>query len=344
MRTACIAALAFVVGYSPSLRAQDAGSQHTAPVLKVTSNLVLTDVLVEDRKTGQVLGPLTAEDLILREDGVPQQIQYLSSDTLPLSIIFLFDLTDTVRPVLKPLAASANTVLARLRPQDEAAVMVFYSTTKLLQGFTCDHDLLAKAIETASTMKSREATFLNEDVFQAVGVSRQATVPDSRHVLLFFTDGSSNVPSAAMKKMYGKSAPEQLHTETEAMNELLRSGAAASALIERSAITDLDITTRYLPPLGPLMRLGGAPGDVRKYAERSGGVVMHSGKEEAATKLSELIDEMRNRYTLGYRPPATQPNGKFCRIEVELTPHFYAAHLGLKPKMLAIRARTGYYR
>lgn len=71
---------------------------------------------------------------------------------------------------------------------------------------------------------------------------------------------------------------------------------------------------------------------------------MHSNKEETATKLAELIDKMRNRYTIGYRPSAVQPNGKFCRIDVELTTHFYAAHPGLQPKMLAIHARTGYYR
>lgn len=344
MRTACIAAVTFLVCGSLTPRAQNAGSQLAAPALKVTSNLVLTDVLVENRKTGEVVGPLTVGDLALREDGVPQQIEYLSSDTLPLSIVFLFDLTDTVRPVLKPLAASARTVLAQLRPQDEAAVMVFYSTTKLLQGFTRDHDLLVKAIETASAMKSGEATFLNEDVFQAAEVSRQATVPDSRHVLLFFTDGTSNVPSTFMKKRYGKSAPDRLHTETEAMEGLLRSGAVASALIERSGMTDFVTSTMYLPPVGTLMRLGGAPGDVRKYAERSGGVVMHSNKEETATKLAQLIDEMRKRYTVGYSPSVAQPGGKFCRIEVELTSHFFATHLGLKPKMLAIHARTGYYR
>jgi VWFA-related protein len=343
MRADSIASLILLASCA-TVCAQPAEAPEPTPTLKVTASLVLTDILVEDRNTHQAAGPLTAEDLFVREDGVPQQIQYLSSDTLPLSIVFLFDLTDTVRPVLKPLAASARTVLDRLRPQDEAAVMVFYSTTQLLQPFTRDRDLLAQAIEKASAMSSREATFLNEDVFQATEVVRQATMPDSRRVLLFLTDGTSNVPSAPMKKMYGKSAPERLHTESEAIDALLRSGAAASALIERSALSDIDITTRFVPPLGPLLRMGPSPGDVRKYAEQSGGIVLHSAKQEVAGAMAELIDAMRSRYTLGYRPTAVQPEGKLCRITVELTPHFFAAHPEVAAKTLTIHARKSYYR
>jgi VWFA-related protein len=314
------------------------------PTLKITTNLVLTDVLVENRKTHQAVGPLTPEDLALTEDGAAQQIQYLSRDTLPLSIVFLFDLTDTVRPVLKPLAASARTVLDQLRPQDEAAVMVFYSTTQLLQGFTRDHGLLASAIDKASAMSTPEATFLNEDVFQATEAVRQAKLPDSRRVLLFLTDGTSNIPSPMLKKMFGKSAPERLHTEPEAMDALLRSNAAAAALIERSALSDIDVTTRFVPPIGPLMRMGPDPGDVRKYAQQSGGMVLTAATRGVAAKMAELIDVLRSRYTLGYRPSATRPDGTFCRIEVKLTPQFYAAHPGLTAKMLAIHTRSGYYR
>jgi VWFA-related protein len=312
--------------------------------LKIDADLVLTDVLVEDRTTHLPVGSLTAEDFQVREDGVAQRIEYLSHDTLPLSIIFLFDLTDTVRPVLKPLAAGARTVLDQLRPQDEAAVMVFYSTTQLVQPFTRNHALLAAAIDKASGLTTREATFLNEVVFQATEAMAQASVAQSRHVLLFLTDGTSNVPNAALRKLYGKSAPARLHTEPEAMDALLRSGTVAAALIERSALSDMDISTRYMPPFGPLMRIGPDPGNVRKYAEQSGGIVLNSSKQQVAARMAELIDELRSRYTLGYRPTPTQPSGKLCRIDLELTKHFYNAHLDLTAKKLAIHSRTGYYR
>lgn len=60
--------------------------------------------------------------------------------------------------------------------------------------------------------------------------------------------------------------------------------------------------------------------------------------------MAELIDEMRSRYTLGYHPSATQPDGKFCRITLEPTPHFYSTHPGLTPKMLILHSKSGYFR
>ena len=54
------------------------------------------------------MGELQRSDFRLSEDGVPQTITYFSQDRLPLSVAFLFDLTDTVRSALKPLAEGAR--------------------------------------------------------------------------------------------------------------------------------------------------------------------------------------------------------------------------------------------
>ena len=74
---------------------------------------------------------------------VPQNISYFAHDRLPLSVVFLFDLTETVQPILKPLAEGARNILSHLRPQDEVSVMVFSSHTELLKDFTTDRTLAA---------------------------------------------------------------------------------------------------------------------------------------------------------------------------------------------------------
>jgi len=68
-------------------------------------------------------------DFRLYENGVLQRISYFSQDELPLSVVFLFDLTDSVRPVLKPLAegaykdaVSAGLQLAKVEYQVEGEV------------------------------------------------------------------------------------------------------------------------------------------------------------------------------------------------------------------------------
>src|SRR5712672_2211248 len=75
------------------------------PVIRVSVDLVVVDTQVAHKKTGRPIGGLKREDFEVFEDGVRQEIVAFSQDRLPLSIVFLFDLTDTVRPVLKPLAS-----------------------------------------------------------------------------------------------------------------------------------------------------------------------------------------------------------------------------------------------
>lgn len=313
------------------------------PTFSIRSELVLTDVFVTYGKNSRQVGPLTADDLLIREDGTPQQIRTFTHDSLPLSVIFLFDLTDTVRPVLKPLAAGAQEVLAHLRPQDEAAVMVFYSTTRMLQPFTHDHTLLAQAIEKASWMKTGEGTFLNEDVYQATEAMAQTTVPESRRVLLFLTDGTSNIPSPEAQRTIGRSAPKRLHTEAEATEALLHSGAAVFGLIEESALTDM-VVAASLAGGGPLINMLTHPGNVHRYAAESGGIVLDSDRRKVAAQMGEMLDALRSRYTIGYVPSASRKGGEFRRITVSLTPHFFATHPEFKRRGLVVHSRVGYYR
>ena len=69
-------ALMGLLGVMP-MAAQDqapATDTQTAYTLKVDSDLVLTNVVVRDRKTGEVVRGLTANDFQVQENGKPQKI------------------------------------------------------------------------------------------------------------------------------------------------------------------------------------------------------------------------------------------------------------------------------
>ena len=74
-------------------------------------NVVLVDVQVLSKKTRQPVSSLTPRDFAVYEDGVQQRIILVNHDEFPLSVVFLFDLTDSVQPVLQPLAEGALTAL-----------------------------------------------------------------------------------------------------------------------------------------------------------------------------------------------------------------------------------------
>src|SRR5258707_5493948 len=149
LRLNLLISIACLLSYAAN--AQDAAATSEAPqVLRVNVRLVMVDAQVLTRKTGRAISSLHAEDFQVYEDGVQQPITSFSQDELPLSVGFLFDLTDSVRPVLKSLAGGALQALKRLKPEDEVAVMVYAASTQLLQDFTTDRELAAKAIEKAS--------------------------------------------------------------------------------------------------------------------------------------------------------------------------------------------------
>src|SRR5215472_12041667 len=53
---------------------QNSDSQNQSFTLKVNSDLVLTNVIVRDKKTGEVVRGLTAKDFTILENGKAQQI------------------------------------------------------------------------------------------------------------------------------------------------------------------------------------------------------------------------------------------------------------------------------
>jgi VWFA-related protein len=312
------------------------------PVIRVSSQLVVLDALVENGKTGNLVDNLEIKDFQVSEDGIPQSISYFSHDQLPLSVVFLFDLTETVQPTLKPLARGAYEMLSHLKPQDEVSIMVFSSHTELLQGFTTDRALASAAIERASEMKSREGTFIHEDMYEAIDQAGKSTAPESRRVLVWLTDGTANFENSLTQKTIGQQAPARLHTKEEATTKLLNSGVVVAALIDRSAKTDAFMAVADISPVSFIA--GGRIGDINKYADVTGGPVLKSSKKEVAARLSELIDQLRGRYTLGYKPSTSKPAGTFCKLQVTLTSAAYHEHTNARKGDLLVRSKRGYYR
>src|SRR5437773_1254396 len=120
MRTRLFHGLWFALLGACSLASQDVPlPSDEIPVFRTSTELVLLDAQVVHKKTKTTTGSLTKSDFQVYEDGVVQEIKFFGRDQLPLSIVLLFDLTDSVRPVLKQLGAGAKTALTHLKPEDE---------------------------------------------------------------------------------------------------------------------------------------------------------------------------------------------------------------------------------
>jgi VWFA-related protein len=302
--------------------------------IHVDTQFVLLDALVENKKSGAPLDTLSAKDFELSEDGVPQTISYFSRDQLPLSVVFLFDMTETVHAALGPLAQAALQVLGHLKREDEVAVMTFSSRADLMQGFTTDRKLAAEAVRTASWMADVEGTFLDEDMFEAVEQVMKAKA-GNRRVLVWLTDGTANEENGFTRATIGQHAPAHLHSRQEAMTRLLQSGAVVSVLIDRTAETYHAITA---PGRGTRV------GDIDEYARATGGPVLSAGMKEVPENLALLIDRVGARYTLGYKPTIAESQGRFCKLSLRVRPEFLSEHPEVRKQGLVVMTRSGYYR
>jgi VWFA-related protein len=308
------------------------------PTFRATTELVLVDVQVQHRKTKTAAPPLQPQDFQIYEDGVRQEIKSFSRDQLPLSLVLMFDLTDSVRPVLRRLAAGAKSALLHLKPEDEVAVMSYAASASLIADFTRDHGQTIAAIEKAAGEKSDEAAFFNEAVYRAAMQLHQSGNPMGRRVIIWLTDNLPNVPTEWMRAHAGASVTKGgLHTEQEAVRALHESGTVVAPLLLR----DLKMMPLYalMGAFEAPWRGSHPPGDANKYAEWTGGLVMKLGGKQVEERLADLIDELRSRYTIGYRPSEIKAPGTLCKLRVVLAPDG-----PLRPKEWNVLARAGYYR
>jgi VWFA-related protein len=308
------------------------------PVFRLDVRVVQVDAQVLSKKTRHVTRSLTQDDFQIFEDNVPQKISSFSQDKLPLSIVILFDLTDSVRPVLKSLAEGALEALEHLKPEDEVTVMVYAAATRVLQPATTDRALAVAAIKKASRMESDEAAFFNEGIYQAAEELTRGQNPSSRRVIVWLTDDVPNVPSEnSIPPRYRRSLKGAMpHSQKEAMLELLRTSTVVCSLVKES---DLSVEGAQGFMSHPAERMLYPPGEVSKYAAATGGQVIEYKKKNLKDKLAALIDDLRMRYSLGYHPTEQKPKGKYCTIKVKLSPET-RKQLG----NVVVEARQGYYR
>ena len=314
------------------------GQDDAAAIFRTTSQLVLLDVQVLRAKTQTSTGGLEAKDFEVYEDGARQEVSVFGRERFPLSIVLLFDLTSSVHGVLRRLADSAENVLQHLRPEDEVAVMSYSASAQLVDGFTTDRQRTATAIGRAAAMKSGEAAFFNEAVFQAARQLEQSHTATSRRVVLWLTDNFPDAPSGFMRSHYGKSlkgAPP--HTEAEAIRALHESGTVVTALLLKDPLAMMWAEALYAAE-GPA-RLKYPAGNAHSYAEITGGVSPGMRGKNVEERLAEAIDGLRSRYTIGYRPANARPAGTFCRVHVAL-----AAGGPLRSQEWKVLVRQGYYR
>jgi Ca-activated chloride channel homolog len=285
-----------LLAFSPLFAAAQSTTLH------VEVKLVSVFVNVTDRN-GALVGGLKKEDFAVFEDGRPQQIAVFERQSeLPLALTLAIDTSGSVRKDMSDEAAAARRFVHDiLRPQDQMSVLEFATTVHQLTPFTNKEAQIDHAL---GELHADWATALYDAIYQGSDALGQK---DGRKVLVIVSDGDDTVKDLD----YG-----------QALEEALRNEVMIYTIID-------------VPIAASAGRDIGGEHALITLAEQTGGKHFYVDEGGLDKAFSQVSDDLRTQYLLGYYPRNQVPGTEFHRLNVTIP---RAAQGDFN-----IRHKTGYY-
>jgi VWFA-related protein len=156
------------------------GSQ--TPVFTSRRDVVRVDVLVTER--GRAILGLQAPDFTVTDNGVPQRVEFVSFDELPLNVVLAFDASGSMDgPRFEDLRAAGHALIDLLRPDDRAGFVSFSHAVSLGSDLTLDRTAVRAALDRSAAWGQ---TSVVDAAFSGLVVGSADT---GRSLVLVFSDG-----------------------------------------------------------------------------------------------------------------------------------------------------------
>jgi Ca-activated chloride channel family protein len=295
------------VGINPAMPNRDSVAGIKAEVVKVDVDLVRVEALVLQKNTARVVGNLNQADFVISEDGTKQSITHFSQDTLPLSVLLLIDRGGCLDPFGEDVHHAAREALARLKPEDEVAVMTYHNTTELLEGFTRNRIGIEQALNRVPPHDEHADHCLNTAFSEAANYMEKAVNPAGRRVVILITGVTRNFDCTN-----GPSGREAKH-------EIFESGSVVCGLIPKSGEQKAeDNIMVWATRVGGLFKVKSM--NIRELAEETGGEVLEDKPENLDSAFNTLVSHLRSRYSLAFVSSNKKRDGSVRKLKIELAP------------------------
>ena len=316
-----IAALALTLLPAAAVRAQQPDDLPPPPpsagnVLSVQVRVVAIAALVRD-SGNQLVNTLNKEDFTLLEDKKPQTIRYFNHDNdLPLMIGLMVDTSGSETPFFDEEAKAGGLFLRSMltRPEDKAFVVRFDTDVLQLQRVTSELPALEHALTLLQLPHPPRpgpgggGTLLWDAVCAAA--QQVAGKQPGRRALVVMTDGDDNGSTATLDQ-----AIELAQTADTAVYSVLYSDDTPQDAFHSR------------------LRFGLSGSEAMQHlSQATGGRYFRVSRSLPIDKIySQIEQDLRGQYRLGYTPPPSAPN-KYHSIEIQAA-----------GKHLKVQARAGYY-
>ena len=315
---------------APSATPPKTASEPEAEVIRVETDLVSSLFTATD-KDRHFITTLRAADIAIFENDVPQTISLFERETdRPLSLALLIDTSESQRGVLNEEKNAARAFVdSVIRPaKDRAAVVSFTGAAKIEQEPTNELAKLHRGIGRVkieiSPENERRIANGDDPLPKEQDPSGYTGIWDA----MWMTIGDILAKS-----------PEG----TRRAIVLLSDGDDTSSTIKRQNVIDLALKSDVIvysiairDPNFPEGKLDA--GALRKVSDRTGGRAFFPREpSELQSSFSQIDQELRSQYLIGYSPTNKTRDGSYRRIRIEVVNPELRKN---KPQLLY---RQGYY-
>jgi Ca-activated chloride channel homolog len=276
-------------------------AQDPTPVFKSQSDIVQLHVNVFDGHSDAVPA-LTQENFLIFEDGRNQPITFFSSEDVPVAVGLVLDNSSSMIAKGKMVLAGGMAFADSSHPEDELFTVHFNEHVR--QGlpdqyaFTSSRPMLRSVL---AGLQAGGKTALHDAVIEALDHVEKSN--HQKHVIIVLSDGDDNASKHSREEMY---------------QQAIRSDAIIYAI----GVND--------PRYGGT----GSPRVLRRLAEIGGGIAYFpKSDQETVSAFTEIAQNIRRGYSIGYVPTNSTRDGGWRRVKVMVR---------APGKKLSARCRDGY--
>jgi VWFA-related protein len=226
--------------------------------------------------------PVTADDLELFEDGVPQAIDTFQEAVDPVSIVLAIDSSGSMKKSAEAVQQSARDFVSVVRPEDSLAMITFADRPLFAHTLATNRQWTLDAIE---KYKADGGTALYDALWNSLMHLKGVA---GRHAVVVLTDGrDENNPGTA---------PGSQHTIDEVL-ELLKSSGAIVFPIGLGARVDQQVLERLA-------------------AESGGEALFPSDASLLSDQFRRVVENLRRRFVVGYTSTNSAHDGAWRTVEI----------------------------
>ena len=299
-------------------------------VFRSDVSLLRVDAQVVD--TGnRAITHLHAEDFVVREEGREVTVRNFASEEMPVDVLFLLDVSASMRPHVQRIADASGDALAVLGKDDRMGIMVFDRATRIrLLLSSSRQDVRSEFDRLLRQEHFNGGTDITRAMLDAADYMRNHGRRDARRAIVILTDDQTEFD----------------RDEAAVSRALTRADAVLCALIAPDAMQNRYPGGGQRRVGGPGIGMGGPMGGI--ILPRSGGgpygggnrgggmnrphtqsagtseIARDSGGDSMsvndASALEETLLRLRQRYALYFNLPDGVKPGEERNIQVDLTP------------------------